>query len=698
VINLDYETYSEVDLGRVGVYVYAAHPSTRVELAAWALPGQEVQQWDINDGPIEESPLWALLNDPTQQWAAWNAAFERIITRDVLDINIEIPRWHCTMQRAWAYSFSGRLDQVGDQIGLSQDKRKIAEGKKLVLHFCKPAPKSHKADRYCKDNDPERWGQYKRYNRQDVVAEREIGMLIPFLPEKEQNIWCMDQRINDRGVPVDKVLIDLAVALERKEKTRLKNRMNWLTGLDNANSTQQLIPWLLNQNIDVPTKWSKAKHQIVHTLDKDAVMRLLSGSLPPAAQEVLILRQQANLSSTKKWKAFQDCIGEDNRVRGMFQFGGAQRTQRWAGRLVQLHNLKQGYKDADRVADLLVVFGDVLAGDLLETLSNIIRAAITAPIGKKLSVVDLSAIESRVLGWLANDDGVNSIFAEGRDTYKAFGSLYYGKPEDEITPDERKFCKPPVLGCGYYLGIAGLITYAEGYGVELDKKTSRKLIQTYRDNYPMVKYLWKDLKEIMRQTIVGEVIESDKDFDNRRRLRGLLDPRRDERYFSFRLPSGRRIWYFLPWVRPATPEEIERLRRGAEDWGYDPDRTGNSKGDQQTITYMGMNQYTNKWERISTHGGKITENLVQAIARDILAEQMLNGDKYGLDIIGHVHDEMIVEVSDDAANATEQYMEQLMSWTPEWVYTSQEASGDGKWVHPLLLGADGFVTKRYRKD
>lgn len=660
MINLDFETYSEVDLKRVGVYAYALHPSTRVELIAWALPGEAVQQWDINDGPLEESEYYRLLQEYDGLWAAWNAQFERVITRDVIGIDIPAERWRCTMQRAWALSFSGGLGDVGKQLNIRQDRTKMSEGRKLVNKFCKPAPKTHKADRYNKENSPEDWALYCQYNRQDVVAEREIAMLLPMLPEREEALYQFDQAVNDRGAPVDPVLIEKCVKLERNEKNRLKKELNEYTGLSNAGSLKQLQPWLEARGVEIPKKFDKATNTMKPSLAKDLVEGMLKEGVPEWLDYVLRTRLMIGSTSTKKWQAFHDCIAPDHRVHGMFQFGGAQRTQRWAGRLVQLHNLKQGYENADEIAEQILALDEnmirLLLGDILTVLANTVRTAISAPEGRSLAVCDLSAIESRMLGWLADCKGINSIFAEKRDAYKAFAAEYYGKSEEEITKAERKFSKPPVLGCGYQLGGPGLVTYAEGYGVDLDEEESKRLVDLWRQLYCEVPDMWYWLLEAAKAVTEKRHLVYE---GYKVRLHG------DERFLYIDLPSGRSLHYYQPRVDMLVPP-----------WGGPP---------RPTMTYMGKDQYTNQWKRITTHGGKITENIDQACARDVLAEQMLHGWKNGLDIVAHVHDEMVAECDDAHAASTLSYMQELMSWTPPW------ATG-------LLLGSAGFVTKRYRKD
>ena len=661
-VHIDLETYSEADLSQVGLYQYARHPSTEIELCSWSVGNDDVITWDCTEDNQFPKELNELLHDPQVIWKAFNAPFERELISCCWWIDIPVPRWRDVMIKAWALGFSGGLSDVGAQIGLPQDKQKLSDGRKLVLKFCKPAPKNRKVDRYNSENSPEEWARYKAYNAQDVVAEREIDAWLDKYPTQpiEHRIWMLDQRINERGLPVDAELINNAVRVNDAEIARLKSDMNRLTGLKNANSPKQLKDW-----VNLQLHYNRADFQL-DNLRKETVAELVKtpGLLPDNVLPILKMRSQVSQTSTAKFAKAQGAHVH-GRLQGVFQFAGAQRTQRWAGRLIQPHNLKQGYEDADVRAEILAATCDldyirsVLemtdGSTVMDYLSNIMRTIVTAPQGKRLAVCDFGSIESRVLGYIANCIRINQLFRDGKDSYKDFASEYYHVDYDDVTKAQRKFSKPPVLGCGYMLGAKGLVAYAEGYGVELNEEESQHLVKLWRSMHPEVEEMWHWLMETcMRVTQDGQT----------RQGYGCTFYR-DADFLFIWLPSGRPIAYHRPAVVPRQPP-----------WGGEP---------RPTLTYMGRNQYNNKWERISTHGGKITENIVQAVARDLLRDVMLTMDELGMEIVGHVHDEVIVEDYKDNINNTLLDMKRLMSYSP-------------KWAPDLLLGAEGFTTKRYRKD
>ena len=649
-VHIDIESYSELDLTKVGLYRYATHPSTCIQLVSWAVDDGPVQQVDCvgHDGiPVK------LLRDihpvvgELPELHAFNAPFERIMFEKVWAIKTPLDQWHCTMIHAWSLGYSGGLGDVGKQMGMEPDKVKLAEGKKLVLKFCKPAPKNRKVDVYNRDNSPEDWAKYKVYNQQDVIAERAMKALLdPYpIPYAERQAYLLDQKINGHGLPIDTTLVDNAVRINAEEKALVKLQMNELTGLVNANSAQQLQPWLLLHGLEMPN------------MQKATVEAALKLELPPLVREVLLLRAQANQTSTAKYAVVQMATFNDH-LHGVFQFAGAQRTQRWAGRLFQPHNLKRGYPDADQRAELLLHNSraaiKMIEGNVMTYLSNIMRTVVTAPDGLTLAVSDFGSIESRVLGWQAGCSRINNLFAAGMDSYKDFATEVYHCDYDQVTKSQRGFCKPPVLGCGYQLGGKGLVTYADGMGVSMHETEAQRLVDLWRNLYSEVVDMWYWLKDAC--IYVTENWEAVSGY--------AVTIRRDNDFLFIDLPSGRSIAYHRPTVEMRTPPGWSRRVR--------------------TLTYMGRNQYNHRWERISTHGGKITENIVQAIARDLLRDAMTEMDNAGMRIVGHVHDEAIVEVDICDAPDTLAGMNYIMSQTPDW------APG-------LLLGAEGFITKRYRK-
>lgn len=679
-VHIDIETYSEADLKTVGLTAYANHPSTRIELVSWAIDEGDVHTWDFwgeqRDWPVFADLFWqtshdpappealvALLRDPNVICKAFNAPFEKTLLEACWGVSVPYERWECVMVKSYMLGFSGGLADVGAQIGLPQNKAKLKEGRDLVLKFCKPAPRTHKADRYGPWNAPEKWAQYLTYNAQDVVAEREIDLFLkPYqTPERERKLWLLDRKINERGLPIDTQLVAHAVELDAETKAHIKQQMNQITGLKNANSTQQLLPWVKFHGVDMPN------------MRAATVDRYLEKDLPNDVRTVLNMRRQVSQTSTKKYKALLEAT-YNGRLTNSFQFAGAQRTQRWAGRIFQPHNIKRGYKDADIRANLIAngarrELVEMIEGDVIEFLSNVIRASVTAPPNKMLVVNDYGSIESRFLGWLSACPAINNCFAAGRDTYTEFGVQYYGIPYEEITKEMRFFCKPPVLGCGYQLGPDTLIEYGRGMGVTITMEQSVQLVDLWRRLHPEVVDMWGWLIETCKRVVQ----------DGQPRSGYGCWFYRDTNFLFIWLPSQRFIAYYQPAVvMRAPPWEIKKQQeRAAHGEDYNP-RT------IPTLTYMGRNQYTNKWDRLSTHGGKITENIIQGVSRDLLGDDMMEMDALGFDLIGHVHDEVLDEAEEDRAEDDLAIMQGIMSTTPDW------APG-------LLLDSEGFISKRYKK-
>ena len=443
-LRLDFETYSELDIKKVGAHKYARHESTEVLMAAYWIDGERYF-WDATEGPISygsypgaprrhprgvPAMLAQALEYPESIIYAFNAQFERLILKHVVGYDIPASRFRCTMVRAYELSFKGSLHQVGEQMGVDPSLLKYAaEGKKLINKFCKPAPANHKADRYDRKNSPEKWEEFCGYCRQDVVAEAAIDEFCDqYYPTSdfERELYALDQKINDRGVPVDRQMIDAAIQIAKQVKSKLIDELKELTGLANPNSNAQLIPWLLDKGVDVPKKWSPAKKEMSYTLDKEAVALLSTSGLTGPVLVALDIKAQISKTSVSKYTAFAKAE-DDGVVRGMFQLNGASRTGRWAGRVVQLHNLARPKIDDLETAAQFVKTGnadllEILYGDPLATLSSTTRAVIEAPEEQYWNVSDLGSIESRVLGWQTGCTRINQTFAEGKDTYKDFAA------------------------------------------------------------------------------------------------------------------------------------------------------------------------------------------------------------------------------------------------------------------------------------
>ena len=665
-LHLDYETYSELDITKVGAFKYAMHGSTEVLMASWCFEDGYVQHWDATQAPMPDELADALC-DPSVIKKAFNATFEYLITQHVLKIPVDISEWRCVMAHAWSLSFSGGLAQVMKQIGFPEDRQKLASGRKLINRFSKPAPKNHKADRYDRFSHPAEWQEFCDYKRQDTVAEHELDLWLSDypMPEHEQKLWELDFKINERGVPVDLQLVDDVQALISREKARLKQELVNITGLENPLSGPQFIQWLQWQGINTAN------------LRKDTVANLLAKEdLDSVVRHALVLRAQATKTSTAKFSAFKKAVCDDGRVRGMFQYAGAQRTKRWAGRIVQLHNLPQGrgVNNPAAVADTLDITPlDTLRDnytDLMTLFSALVRPVICAPPGRALAVSDLSSIESRVLGYLSGCKRINAIFAGGKDTYKDFAMELYRIRYEDVTKAQRTFAKPPTLGCGYMLGAEGLIKYAESLGVSMTFEQAQHAVNTYRETYPEVVAMWYWLVEAVTHCI-----------QHGSRFQGYgVRIRRDDKFLFIDLPSGRSLSYYQPQIIWAVPPWGKKKVDEAAERGefYEPEL-------KQTISYMGLNSFTNQWQRITTHGGKLTENIVQAVARDILAEGMVSADKADMDIILHVHDEIGVEYNIADGNTVLHELENIMSVTPDW-------------LPAIKLGAEGYTARRYRKD
>lgn len=663
--HVDLETYGTVPFGdsrtSVGLDVYSKHPDTEITMASWCLDESPVYQSDDEHKFL--STIRQAAADPRVIFVAFNAAFERTILREVAGIDVPPERWICVMVWSYSLGFAGGLEDVGHQLGLPLDKQKLAHGRQLIHKFCKPAPRNHKADRYTKQNAPDDWRDFCGYNAQDTVAEREIFLLLqPYamLPEEWQ-AWRIDQAINDRGLPVDLHLVKQAQHVFHAEKRHLMNVLRERTGMKNPNSGPQFHAWL------------KSKHYSLPDLKADTIEKELKAWPPWESEEVrdcLVLKQQSARTAGSKWAAFERATDHSTRrLRHVYQFNGAQRTQRWAGRLVQPHNLHRSPPDQDEKV------GSMLSGDrewvtlmhsnTMDVVASCIRSGITAPPGKKLVVCDLSSIESRWLGWMASCERINGLFAAGKDTYRDFASHFYGIGYDEVTKEQRTQMKPPELGCGYMLGDNGLVKYADSMGVTMPKREAKAAIRLWRSLNHEVPTMWEWLADAVASVVDTGVM-----------LQGYtVTLFRDDNFLFIQLPSGRKLAYYKPQIRIVTVKKVD-AETGEE-----------SYFDTSALTYMSQNQTTRKWERMAAHPGKITENIDQAGSRDILRDGLMESELHEplLEVVGHTHDEIICLSDEAAADEALARLTAIMSRTPTW------APG-------LLLGAAGYVADRYRKE
>lgn len=645
-IHLDFETYSEVDIKSVGAWAYAAHPSTEVLLVGYAQGGGRPKVWDVASGDPAPDALQALV-DSGAPFHAFNAQFERAVWHYHMAFlfgEVAPSRWRCTMAQAHVMGFAGSLGDITAAIGL---ETKQADGKHLVLKFCKPQPSNRKVRRWGPHSAPEEWALFKSYCAQDIVAERALSDWCLPLSDEEQRLYELDQEINARGLPVDGALVQQALQLEAAERERLMRELVDLTGLPNPNSSTQMKAWLQENGYAVPdtTKGTLA-----------ALRKALPGGSQVA--RALDLCAQLNLTSVTKWHALERATVY-GRLRGAFQFRGASHTGRWAGRLFQPQNLpRPAIPDPDASADALAA-GDAAAAcggtPAMEVLSSLLRSAIKAPAGKTLVAADLGSIESRLLGWVCDCPAINRVFDSGRDLYKDFGAALYGTQYDAVTKEQRQMAKPPTLGCGYRLGAAGLVKYAAAMGVEMLPAFAEAAVKKYRERHPEVVRAWYALEDAVKS-----VTEHAVEFEGYR-----VRIYRDAAFLHVQLPSGRRLHYYQPAVMDM------------------PMPWGDTKA---VFTYMGQNSMTKKWERLAAHGGLLVENVIQAVACDILTEGLLRCADAGLPVVGHVHDEIIAEVSDGRGAAAAAFLVQAMAETPQWAPGLR-----------LTASAEGYPSKRYRK-
>lgn len=692
-LHFDYETVSELDLTKVGLDRYSAHPSTRVLMASYAFDEGRVGLWEAHREPMP-AELREAIEDPAVTKLCFNAQFERVISRRVLKLKAPNKSFRCAMALAYMQSFSGNLESVGSQVGLPIEKQKLTGGKKLIRMFSMPqrVTKNQPLKWRNWNTDPREWEEFGDYAIGDTESERGIwNRLVKFpIQEDEWDLYHLDQQINDRGMPIDMEFVNNGLAMAKRRKAELVEELRELTGLDNPNSPSQLTQWLREHgyrfndiNKDTVTK-VLAEH-------KEAERDGTAEDIDDAAIEALKLRQNAGKTSYTKWEKLLQTVGADGQLRFSFQFAGAGRTSRWAGRGFQPHNLvrtpkqlehliheaTQAIKDNDY--DLLCL----LLKEPMVTITGVMRSSIRAKDGEEQRVADLSAIETRVTGWLSGCSRLIEVFAKHLDPYIDFATDLYKKPYEEVTKAERQVSKPPVLGCTYRLGggelregkRTGLWGYAESMGVDFSQAESAKAVKVFREGYPEIPRLWYALEEAsllaMRSSgrPIAPIVRH-----NGRKFKVPVTFEFRKPYLMVKLPSGRYLYYHKP-----------RVTTEAR-YGKPTERHPEGEPYKKTvISYMGKKQNGHAWVRIFTHGGKWTENLVQAIARDILKVGLLRAAKFGFKIFLHVHDEIGVLVRVGDNYFTLEKLIELMSKSISW------AEG-------LQLEAAGYAASFYRKD
>jgi DNA polymerase bacteriophage-type len=689
---LDFETFSECDLKTHASHHYAAHPSTEITVAAWAIDDGEPGVVDCTTNPHltgELVPLYDALHDPDVIIYAHNSHFDRTILRHVWGIEVPVERWRDTMVQGMAHSLPGGLEKLGEICGLRDEEAKIKDGKKLIQLFCKPMPKNSKLRRATRDTHPAEWQRFLEYARNDITSMRAIAKRLPVWNVRGQELalWHLDQRINDRGFQCDVELARQAIRAAAAAQATLRDRVRGETegAVSSATQRDQLLKFILEEHgVELPD------------LTGDTLKRRLEDpELPESVKILIAIRLEAGMASSSKYKALANAVSPDGRLRNSLQFAGASRTGRWAGRVFQPQNMKRPDMEQEEIdlaieaikADAL----DLVTDEPMRALANVVRGCIVAPEGKKLCIADLSNIEGRMLVWLAGEDWKLKAFSEfdagrGHDMYKvAYGRAFNVDP-GAVDKGQRQIGKVQELALGYEGGVGAFLTFAAVYQMDLDaladavwssasgpalhdagrmhewvvkKKRStfgltrevwiacEVLKSLWREAHPRVVELWADAASAVRSAVrtPGTAFSAGKH----------IKVQRDGTWLRVRLPSGRVLCYLSP--------EVD---------------------DSGQISYMGVNQYTRQWSRIKTYGGKLVENWTQAAARDVLAANMPEVERRGFEIVLTVHDELLTETP-DTGEYTWQELAKVMARVPAW------AQG-------LPLAAAGFEAKRYRKD
>lgn len=662
VLYLDTETYSSIPL-KDGVHKYSE--AVEVMIVAYALDDGPVNVWDVTSGePMPEALSQALADESVVVWAH-NVAFDRTVLKASLGIDIALERWRCSMCLAYMHSMPGSLDSLCAALEVAQDKRKLKSGKDLVRLFCIPPTEASGRKRATRHTHPEKWQEFLEYAGGDIVAMRECIAKLPKwnLNASELALWQLDRIINERGIAVDLDFCRAAVQAADAEKARLAERASEMTdgAVHAATQRDALLAHLLKAyNVSLPDMQAG-------TIER----RLEDPELPEPVKELLSIRLQASGTSVSKYKAFLRATSSDGRLRGTLQFGGASRTNRWAGRLVQLQNLSRVPKYLKNQYDFAVETIKCGAVELvyenaMDVIGSTVRGALIAAPGKKLCRADLSNIEGRVLAWLAGEDWKLKAFANGDDLYIEGYSRSFGIPVEEVRADEeaggtmRLIGKVQELACGFQGAVGAFGSMAKLYGVNLEEDRVLEIVRAWRSANPKIVALWYDLED----AAISAVNNAGTTYTC-----GRLKLRRDGQWLRIRLPSGRVLCYPSPrWE----PKKI-----------VDADTGKTVDNPNGGLSYVGLNQYSRRWERLRTYGGRLAENCTQATARDVFAEGLKRCEANGYPVVMHVHDEAICETPD-----TDEYSGEAVA---RFLATPPD------WAEGLPLAAEGSETKRYRK-
>lgn len=664
-LSIDLETYSDVDIKKAGAHAYVQRPDFQILLNSYCFWGEmnEPEVLDFSYGNVLPQGFIDALFDPNIIKHAYNATFEYLCFCRALGVELPRDQWRDTMLHSLYCGYPASLDAAGKAIGLSEDKQKLATGKALIRYFCnpcKPTRTNGGRTRNLPQHDPEKWAMFKEYNRQDVVTEMEIERRLSDIPvpDEVQRQWVTDLTINCRGVAVDIPLVDGALDIAARTTERLTDEAVKLTGLDNPNSGKQLTAWL-----------SEHTGTDVDNIRKDTVSSMLKADYSPDVHRMLEIRQELGKTSTKKYDAIRNCVCPDGRVRGLLQFYGANRTGRWAGRLVQVQNLPRTYTDLLPLARELIKNKSLdglqaVYGSVYDTLSQLIRTAFVSSNcdskeGNVLIDADFSAIEARVISWLADEKWRLNVFRTHGKIYEASAAQMFGVPIDRIKKGNPEYAlrakgKVAELALGYQGGAGALIAMgALDMGLHEDELPD--IVSRWRDSNSRIQQLWWDFNSAAIEVIKG---------GGMRKVQCCtfaLERNRAGTYFmTVQLPSGRKLYYVSP-------------------------RIGTNRFGGESIIYKGIND-KNQFADLETYGGKLVENCVQAIARDCLAVAIDRLEAAGYPIVFHIHDEIIADVkpytfAEDMLADVVRIMSSPIPWAPG-----------------LPLAADGWVATYFKKE
>lgn len=653
-LSIDVETYSDIDLISCGAYRYADHPSFEVMLVAYSEDYGPVKVVDLANGEKLSDNFIAALTNPDITKTAYNANFERICFASMFGKSkiFEPEQWECTMVLAAQVGLPLSLAEVSAALGLPKDKTKLKSGRDLIRYFCvpcKPTKINGGRTRNLPEHDMEKWRRFKEYNQRDVEAENYIRQkLLPYKPNQtEQNYWLLDQKINDTGVAVDLSLVENAISFDARYKAALSLKATDLTGIENPNSVSQVKDWLNNtEGVEVDSLNKKAMPGVMQLIKTDE------------AKEFLTLRRELSKSSTKKYDAIARSVCDDGKIRGLFQFYGANRTGRFAGRLVQVQNLPRNSMSDLDLARNIVREGDynlfeLLYDDVSTVLSQLIRTALVPDPGCRFLVADYSAIEARVIAWYAKESWVLKEFAGEGLIYEAVASEMFGVPKDKIVKGNPEYAlrqrgKVATLALGYQGGVTAL-TAMGAIEMGIPEEELATIVQLWRKANKNIVRWWKSLQDAAFEALAeGRGIDP---------IGGIVF-RYSNGHLFMDLPSGRSLCYYQA-------------------------KVGDNRYGSPSIHYSGLNQVTKKWEQLDTYGGKLAENCVQATARDCLLDAMQRLDQKGFDIRMHIHDEVVINEPVEGRTAKEvcEIMGEPIAWAKD-----------------LPLSADGYDTPYYRKD